>query len=339
VPGGTFAPPATPSFLASIRAGRAEVWLLLADRSSLGRPTREQQFAEELRRRYPEVFRDASSLLLTMREIKSEAELALIQRAVDVTVEAQKAAMASRPQRSRTRSRPPWLSRFGTSAPAAGHSPRLSPPAGTQPRFTTRPTTIGSSGTGCSSPTSAPKSRATSGDVTRTYPADGTFSAEQRAIYDAVLAAQSESMELMRPGHQFIEAHTAAVAAIGRELLKLGPVTKNAPEQVKLYFLHGVDHQLGLQTHDVFDRVRAFEPGMVVTNEPGVYVRKDDILASDVFAKLTASEQASVRAAVDRHDGIGVRIEDDVLITAGQPRVLSAGAPRSPKEIEALMAR
>src|SRR4029078_4613802 len=93
--GSAYAPAAMPAYTPARRAGRAEVWLLLADRSSPGRATREQQFADELRRRYPEVrFRDASALLLSMREIKSEAELALIQRAVDITVEAQKAAMS-----------------------------------------------------------------------------------------------------------------------------------------------------------------------------------------------------------------------------------------------------
>jgi Xaa-Pro aminopeptidase len=77
---------------------------------------------------------------------------------------------------------------------------------------------------------------------------------------------------------------------------------------------------------------------MVFTNEPGVYVRKDDILGSDVFRKLPAPAQEAMRAAVARYDGIGVRIEDDVLITAGDPKVLSAGAPRAAKDIEAAIA-
>ena len=115
-------------------------------------------------------------------------------------------------------------------------------------------------------------------------------------------------------------------------------MTKNVPEQVGLYLFHGPGHPLGLQTHDVYDRASAFEPGMVVTNEPGVYVRKDDVLASEVFGKLPASEQDSIRAALGRYDGIGVRIEDDMLITTGEPKMLSAGAPRSAKDIEALMA-
>jgi Xaa-Pro aminopeptidase len=115
-------------------------------------------------------------------------------------------------------------------------------------------------------------------------------------------------------------------------------VTKNTPEQAGLYLFHGTGHPLGLQTHDVYDRARAYEAGMVFTNEPGVYVRKDDIFDSEVFKKLTPSEQTAMRAAVMRYDGIGVRIEDDVLITAGAPKMLSGGAPRTPQEIEAFMA-
>jgi Xaa-Pro aminopeptidase len=153
-----------------------------------------------------------------------------------------------------------------------------------------------------------------------------------------VLAAQNESLPLMRPGHKHIEVHDKAIEVVGRELLKLGLVTKNTPEQAGLYLFHGTGHPLGLQTHDVYDRARVYEAGMVFTNEPGIYVRKDDILASEVFRQLPASEQESMRAAVVRYDGIGVRIEDDVLITAGEPKVLSAGAPRTVQEIEALMA-
>ena len=122
-------------------------------------------------------------------------------------------------------------------------------------------------------------------------------------------------------------------------MLRLGLVTKNTPEQAGLYLFHAVGHPLGLQTHDVYDRVRTFEPGMVLTNEPGAYVREGDIFASEVFRKLPASERESVRAAVTRYAGIGVRIEDDVLITTGEPQILVAGAPRAPREIEALTKR
>jgi Xaa-Pro aminopeptidase len=142
----------------------------------------------------------------------------------------------------------------------------------------------------------------------------------------------------MRPGRRFIDVHNRALEVVGRELLKLGLVTKATADQAALYLFHGSGHPLGLQTHDVYDRTRAFEAGMVFTNEPGVYVRSDDILASDVFKKLSSGEQARIRAAVARYEGIGVRIEDDVLITAGEPKVLSGGAPRTVSEIEAWMA-
>ncbi len=78
---------------------------------------------------------------------------------------------------------------------------------------------------------------------------------------------------------------------------------------------------------------------MVFTNEPGIYVRKDDILASEIFKQLPAAEQTSMRSALQRYDGIGIRIEDDVLITAGEPKVLSSGAPSTVKDIEAWMSR
>jgi Xaa-Pro aminopeptidase len=340
-PGRYFVPPIAPSFLAAFRAGRAEVWLLLQDRGAGGIPTREQQFAEQLRRRYPEAsVRDASPVLLGMREIKSDSELALIQRAVDITVEAQKAAMVRVLTASheyevqatieftfRTLGACCWafpsIVASGRNTTTLDHQPNNDPIV----RGGLLLADIGAEVDGYSA------------DVTRTYPVSGTFSPEQRAIYEAVLAALTETLPLMRPGHRPIELHDKAQEVVGRELLKLGLVTTNTREQSELYLFHGPGHPLGLQTHDVYDRQRAFEPNMVFTNEPGIYVRKDDVLASEVFKKLPAAEQQSIRVALDRYDGIGVRIEDDVLITAGEPKVLSAGAPRAASDVEAWMAK
>jgi Xaa-Pro aminopeptidase len=301
---------------------------------------REQRFAEELRRRYPEVrIRDASPILLGMREIKSEGEIALIQRAVDVTVEAQKAAMtrvltaaheyeiqATIDYTFRNLGACCWA--FPSIVAAGRNATTLHYETNNDPivRDGLLLTDLGAEVDGYSA------------DVTRTYPADGTFSPEQRAIYDIVLAAQNETLPLMRAGHRFVEIHERAQQVVGRELLTLGLVTKNVPEQSELYLFHGPGHPLGLQTHDVYDRQRTFAPNMVFTNEPGVYVRKDDVVASEVFRKLSAAEQQSMRAALDRYDGIGVRIEDDVLITSGEPQVMSAAAPRTTRDIEAFMA-
>ena len=339
---GYFAPPAMPAFLAAVRAGRAEVWLVMHDRGALGNgATREQRFAEDLRRQYPEVrFRDVSPLLLAMREIKSPAELTLIQRAIDITVEAQKAAMA----RVRTATRESEVQAtieftfrnlgaccwgFPSIVAAGRNSTTLHYETNNGPivRGGLLLTDIGAEVEGYGA------------DVTRTYPVDGTFSPEQRDIYQAVFAAQAESLALMRPGGRHLEVNNKAIEVVGRELLKLGLVTRAAADQAGLYLFHGTGHPLGLQTHDVYDRARVYEPGMVFTNEPGIYVRKDDIVASEIFKQMTPAEQTSVRSALQRYDGIGIRIEDDVLITEGEPKVLSSGAPRAVKDIEAWMSR
>jgi Xaa-Pro aminopeptidase len=176
-------------------------------------------------------------------------------------------------------------------------------------------------------------------DVTHTFPADGTFSEEQRAVYEAVLRTSLALMPHFRPGSSLRSVHERALALIGQELLALGLVTRaDDAEQVKLYFMHGLGHPLGLAVHDVFDRARPFEAGMVATNEPGIYVRAADVRASAAWKALTDAERASVDAALAKYDGIGVRIEDDVLVTAQGPKVLSAGLPRTVEEIERFMA-
>lgn len=339
-PSAYYLPPVAPAFVSAFRAGRADVWLLLQDRGSRDAPTREQRFAQELRRRYPEVrVRDAAPALLAMREVKSETELDLIQRAVDITAEAQKAAMArvlTATRENQVQATIEFTFRnlgaccwaFPSIVAAGRNATTLHYETNNGPilRDGLLLTDIGAEVEGYSA------------DVTRTYPADGTFSPEQRAIYEIVFAAQTETFPLMRAGHKFIEIHERAQEVVGIGLLKLGLVTKNVREQTELYLFHGPGHPLGLQTHDVYDRQRVFEVNMVFTNEPGVYVRKDDVLASEVFRKLTAAEQQTMRGALDRYDGIGVRIEDDVLITSEGPEVMSGAAPRRVQDIEALMA-
>jgi Xaa-Pro aminopeptidase len=128
------------------------------------------------------------------------------------------------------------------------------------------------------------------------------------------------------------------VKVLGQALHEIGLVSRPEQKQVELYFMHGLGHPLGLAVHDVFDRTRPFEPGMVVTNEPGLYVRKDDVLASKVFKDLPADEQAGISEALARYEDMGVRIEDNVQITDGEPRVLSQELPRTVEEIEAFLA-
>ena len=167
-------------------------------------------------------------------------------------------------------------------------------------------------------------------DITRTFPVNGRWSAAQRALYDVVLAAQLAAIDQVRAGRAFDAYHDAAVRVITRGLVKLGllggSVEKNLREHgYRKFYMHKTGHWLGLDVHDVGDyridgEFRVLEPGMVVTVEPGLYIAPD---AKGVPAKFR---------------GIGIRIEDDVVVTTGDPEVISAGAPKDADEIEALMA-
>ncbi|HTX58658.1 MAG TPA: aminopeptidase P N-terminal domain-containing protein [Verrucomicrobiae bacterium] len=163
-------------------------------------------------------------------------------------------------------------------------------------------------------------------DVTRTWPVDGRFSAEQRAIYEIVLAAQEAAIGAVRPGTPRTAFHDAALRTIVEGLLDLGLLRGSVDENVesegyKAYYMHGTGHWIGLDVHDVGryrhddDSALLLQPGMVTTVEPGIYVHRDAECAP-------------------RFKGIGVRIEDDVLVTASGNENLTAAIPKSVDAIE-----
>ncbi len=170
-------------------------------------------------------------------------------------------------------------------------------------------------------------------DVTRTLPIDGTFTSLQRDLYDLVYAAQQAGIEAVRPGAPFLAAHNAAmeVLAHGLESLHLLPGTADEaldPDS-KVYArwtLHGVSHMLGMDVHDcgqtspdIYPKGELVE-GMVLTVEPGLYFQADDLLVPEEMR------------------GIGIRIEDDILVTADGSRNLSEALPRTSSDVEAWMA-
>jgi Xaa-Pro aminopeptidase len=167
-------------------------------------------------------------------------------------------------------------------------------------------------------------------DITRTYPVNGRFTPEQRAIYDIVLAAQRAAIDKVRPGNHWNEPHDAAVRAITQGLVRLklikGPVAAAIrADTYKKFFMHRTGHWLGMDVHDVGDykvgeEWRVFEPGMLLTVEPGIYI------------------PAGTRGVAKRYWNIGIRIEDDVAVTRTGCEVLTAHAPKEADEIEALMA-
>jgi Xaa-Pro aminopeptidase len=187
-------------------------------------------------------------------------------------------------------------------------------------------------------------------DVTRTFPVGGKFTPAQAEIYQIVYDAQEATARATRPGASFPnDVHNAAVEKVKDGLLKLGLITdreglitinKNLPPQpqYRLWFMHGTSHWLGMNVHDVGGRNVPLEPGMVFTNEPGIYIRED---ALDVLPKTPENEKfiAAIRSAFDKYKNIGVRIEDDLLVTANGAEWMTKALPRSIADIEAFMAR
>ncbi|MGB7924664.1 MAG: aminopeptidase P family protein [Pyrinomonadaceae bacterium] len=175
-------------------------------------------------------------------------------------------------------------------------------------------------------------------DITRTFPVSGKFTPEQAEIYNIVLAAQDAAARATRPGSSIPEVHAAALEVIKDGLLRLGLITDRNSDQYRIWFMHGTSHWLGMNVHDVGAKETKFEPGMVFTNEPGIYIRGD---ALDHLPQTAESQKfiAAVRPAFEKYKNIGVRIEDDMLVTADGHRWMSEALPRTIPEIEAFIAR
>jgi Xaa-Pro aminopeptidase len=167
-------------------------------------------------------------------------------------------------------------------------------------------------------------------DITRTYPANGRFTQPQRALYELVLAAQAAALAAIRPGQPYQSVHDAAVRVLVQGMLDLGLLDKDkhgtvdeviATKAYTRFYMHGMDvHDVGQyrDVHTPGKPSRPLRPGMVLTVEPGIYVRPGDDVPEQYW-------------------NIGIRIEDDVLVTSDGYSILSAGAPKTVEEIENTM--
>jgi Xaa-Pro aminopeptidase len=168
-----------------------------------------------------------------------------------------------------------------------------------------------------------------SGDITRSYPANGRFTRSQQAVYEAVLHTQKEVIKMVQPGVSFMALHERAVELTTDGLLELGLLAGDRKEiiekeEYKKFFMHRTGHWLGMDVHDVGryrvgEDWRRIEPGMVFTVEPGVYIA------------------AGTEGVSEEFFNIGVRIEDDILVTENGCEVLTSRAPKEVKEVEATM--
>jgi Xaa-Pro aminopeptidase len=165
-------------------------------------------------------------------------------------------------------------------------------------------------------------------DITRTFPVNGRFSAAQREVYEIVLAAQRAALDRVRPGGAWNEPHDAAVKVLAQGLIDLKLIAGGLDEALekesyKRFYMHRTGHWLGLDVHDAGDykrsgKWRTLAPGMTLTVEPGLYIRAED----DVPERLR---------------NIGIRIEDDALVSDAGCEVLTAEAPKAVADVEALM--
>lgn len=279
----------------------------------------------------PHEFLELGHLLDEMRLFKDRDELKLMQRAADISVQAHEVAMrAARPgvREYELQAELERVFRMHDAEPAYG-------------------SIVGAGANACVLHYRANNGQARDGDlvlidagaefrgyaadITRTFPVNGRFSAPQRALYDLVGAAQAAALAQARPGVAYEAGHNAAVETLTEGLLKLGllkgKLEKNiADGSYRRFYRHKTGHWLGLDVHDVGEyriegESRLLEPGMVFTIEPGLYVSPDD-------------------ATVDpKWRGIGIRTEDDVLVTKDGYQVLTDKLARSADEIEALMAK
>ncbi|SFL24609.1 aminopeptidase P N-terminal domain-containing protein [Lysobacter sp. cf310] len=277
----------------------------------------------------PHEFLELGHLLDEMRLFKDRDELKLMQRAADISVQAHEVAMrAARPgvREYELQAELERVFRMHDAEPAYG-------------------SIVGAGANACVLHYRANNGVARDGDlvlidagaefrgyaadITRTFPVSGRFSAPQRALHDLVGAAQAAALAQARPGVAYEAGHNAAVETLTEGLLKLGllkgKLEKNiADGSYRRYYRHKTGHWLGLDVHDVGEyriegESRLLEPGMVFTIEPGLYVSADD-------------------TSVDpKWRGIGIRTEDDVLVTKDGYQVLTDKLARSADEIEALM--
>ncbi|MFQ5637284.1 MAG: aminopeptidase P N-terminal domain-containing protein [bacterium] len=267
-----------------------------------------QQTAKQL---FGEAFPDLkiespSAILARLRQVKSPAEIRLLRKAIEITSEAHKEAMR--------RVRPGMyeyqieaiieyvFKLYGAESPAfpsiIGSGPNSTILHYWKNRRKTKDHDLVVIDIGA-------EYHGYSADVTRTIPMSGIFSEQQREIYEIVLRAQKEALETVKPGVTLSEIHKVAKGVI------------SAAGYGK-YFIHGTSHYLGLDTHDVGIRGSVLAPGMVLTVEPGIYIREGADIDTSYW-------------------NIGVRIEDDVLVTAEGYELLSKSSPREIEDIEALM--
>ena len=269
-------------------------------------------------------------VLHDMRLYKSRAEIALMQRAADISAEAQLRAMrVTRPGRYEYEVEAELLHEYRRHNASTAYQPIVGGGANSCILHYRENDAMLQDG-GLLLVDAGAEYACYAADITRTWPVNGRFTPAQRAVYDIVLDAQRAAIDKVRPGNHWNEPHEAAVEVITQGLQRLGLIKGRLPALIRdgayrKFFMHRTGHWLGMDVHDVGDYKvgdawRVFEPGMVLTVEPGIYI------------------PAGIRGVPKRYADVGIRIEDDVVVTRTGNHVLTSGVPKTADDIEAVMA-
>jgi Xaa-Pro aminopeptidase len=332
-PGGS--PNEYDKFFSALTAGRARLAVMLEPQANLSSPPGPvRQFAGSLRERFfGFTIDDPTQTLAELRQIKTPYEQEIMRKSLAISIEAHKAGM-----------REAAPGKFEYEVEAAIEATYLRNGAmswgypsivGSGPNATilhyqksTRRMQPGD----LLLVDAAGSYQGYTGDITRTYPVSGTFTREQRDIYEIVLAAQEAGIKAAKAGNRPTDIQSACDDVMRAGLVKLGLVVEPKGQQFKIWATHGVTHWIGLDVHDVGTR-RPLAPGMTFVIEPGIYIREAALADLPRTAENLAFIE-KIRPMVERYKNVGVRIEDSFLLTETGLERLSAGVPRTIDEIE-----
>lgn len=319
----------------------AELYLLNPGRPSI-EYRREQQLATEWASQGNFVLRNALPIFGDLRLRKSPFELRLLQHAIDITIEAQQRAWLAAQQAKweyevdahvlftfKLRNADHW-----GYPPIIGCGPNATTLHYIESQGEIKPGDLLLMDVGA-------EYEHYTADITRTIPVSGRFTPAQAELYQIVFDAQEAAVKAIKLGGYVSDVDRAATAVIKEGLLKVGLITDLNSSQHRFWFMHGTSHWLGMNVHDVGNYGTRLEPGMVFTVEPGIYVRPDALdhqpggWATEDWEKF----KHAIRPAFEKYRGIGIRIEDDLLVTDTAPRWMSAALPRKLHEIEEFLAR
>ena len=325
-------------FFDALSAGRARLSVMLEPQRDLtSAPGPARKFGLDLRERFfGFTLEDATPIVYGLRQVKTSYEQDMLRKSVAISSEAHKAGMrAAAPGRHEYEVEASIEEIYMRNGAMSWGYPSI---VGSGPNATilhySKSSRLMEPGD-LLLVDAAANYQGYTGDITRTYPASGTFTREQREIYEIVFAAQEAGIKAVRAGARTSEVQEACDGVLKAGLARLGLVTDTSGQQFKIWSTHGVLHWIGMDVHDVGTK-RTIEPGMAFVIEPGIYIREAALEALPKTPENVAFIE-NVRPVVQKYKNIGVRIEDSFLFTAGGLERLSSSVPRTIDEVERFM--